>query len=209
MTNSKYKLAVLIPTYNQGLLQKAVSSVPNRDDILVVVCDDASTATIDVTTSLKFVDTLKSDNKLVVLRHKLNQGPGVAMNTMLDYIKDIDVEYVVRLDSDDYFLPAIKTIDKLLTGEDMIFYDLEINDGSFIKISEWNKRISCGAVKFWRKDFIGDTRYPALYYAEDWWFNEELMKKDHTEKYLHIPIVHYNFPRKGSLVDTGGKINGK
>lgn len=207
MINNKYKLAVLIPTYNQSLLQRAVDSVPKRDDILVVVCDDASTFTIDATTSLKFIDVLRSDVELVILRHQKNQGPGVAMNTMLDYIKDMDIDYVIRLDSDDYFLPTIEKVDDLLTGEDMIFYDLEVNDGSLIKMSEQNKKIVCGATKFWRKDFIGDTRYPALYFAEDWYFNEELLKKDHTEKYLNLPLVHYNYPRKGSLVNTRGKRN--
>ena len=199
----KYKLAVMIPTYNQPLLQRAVDSVPLRNDVLVVVCDDGSAPVSDGSLALRrHSENLKKRDKLIVLNNAVNRGPGVAMNTILDYLTDIEVEYLVRLDSDDYFLPGLSgVIDNDLTGEDMIFYDLEINSGSKISLSEGNRHIACGAVKFWRKDFVGSTRYPAKYFGEDWFFNEDLLKKEHTEKYLGRAVVHYNFPRKGSLSD--------
>ena len=199
----KYKLAVMIPTYNQPLLQKAVDSVPIRDDVLVVVCDDGSTPVSDGVFMLpQHSKNLKARKNLVVLDNEVNKGPGAAMNTILDYLENVDVEYLVRLDSDDYFLSGInETIDDNLTGEDMIYYDLRMNDGTLIKMVPERRHVTCGAVKFWRKDFVGSTRYPEIYYGEDWHFNEELLNKGPTEKYLNEVLYYYNYPRSGSLSD--------
>ena len=60
-----------------------------------------------------------------------------------------------------------------------------------------------GATKFWRREFIGDTRCRDLRAGEDYYFNEELLKKNPTELFTDLTVVHYNYPREGSLSAIG------
>ena len=197
---TRYKLAVMIPTYNQSLLQKAVSSVPFRKDIIIVVCDDGSPT--------KYCDSLQCKNDLVVIKLPTNKGPGAAMNAILDYLERLDVEYLVRLDSDDYFLPGLlDIIDNELSGEDVIYYNLETNTSKWsVILTPATRALIPGAERFWRRRFVNDTRYPEIYVAEDAHFNTALLSKNPTEKYLNRMVVHYNWPREGSLTATGGKV---
>lgn len=53
-----------------------------------------------------------------------------------------------------------------------------------------------------RREFIGDTREPEEKKAcEDYYFYQELLKKNPTEKFTGIIAKHYNFPREGSLTN--------
>lgn len=189
------KLSVIIPVYNQEeLVLRAIQSIPNREDIELIVIDDCST---DGTYEVVKLYSHYARREIILLHNDENKGVGYTTNKGLDIASG---EYEVLLGSDDYFVNLENVID-LLDGTDLIYFPLELNDGSFWT-PNWDNRFSlCGSVKFMRREFVGDLRNPEIRQAEDLDFNARLLKKNPTVKYLNRNIVykHYNFPREGSL----------
>lgn len=193
------KCTVIIPVYNQEkLIIKAIESIPRRSDVEIIVIDDGSTdRTWD--NLLKY---LKNDDRFnfVLLYNEENMGVAYTVNKGYD---NANGEYVVLLGSDDYFYTdkfeqALKELD----GTDLIYFNLQINNGDVWRITQENKDFYCGSVKFMKRDFIGDTRCPnEKRQAEDRVFYNELLKKNPTEKFTNITLKHYNFPRQNSLTD--------
>lgn len=197
------KVSVVIPVYNQeSLIERAIRSIPRRDDIEIIVVDDGSTD--DTWNKLVTIGMELNDPNFIVLHNRKNMGVGYTVNRGLDIA---DGEYIVLLGSDDYFytdefLKAMEQLD----GTDLVYFDLKVNDGSIFKLTEESKRNLCGSTKFMRKEFVGDTRNPDIRQGEDWFFYEELLKKNPTERFTNLLVKHYNFPRKGSLTDIA--VNG-
>lgn len=197
------KVSVVIPVYNQeSLIERAIRSIPLRDDIEIIVVDDGSTD--DTGNKLVTIGIELNDPNFIVLHNRKNMGVGYTVNRGLDIA---DGEYIVLLGSDDYFytdefLKAMEQLD----GTDLVYFDLKVNDGSIFKLTEESKRNLCGSTKFMRKEFVGDTRNPDIRQGEDWFFYEELLKKNPTERFTNLLVKHYNFPRKGSLTDIA--VNG-
>ena len=196
------KVSVLIPVYNQQeLIIKALDSIPNRDDIEIIVCDDGSTDNTfeTITTYLTYNET----KNIVLLYNKENKGVGYTVNKLYD---NATGEYVVLLGSDDYFYKdefnkAINELD----GTDLVYFDLIDNNGYRFVINEKSKNTYCGSVKFMRREFIGETRCPEIRAREDYYFYNELLKKNPTEKFTNLAVKHYNFPREGSLINLASK----
>lgn len=197
------KVSVVIPVYNQeSLIERAIRSIPLRDDIEIIVVDDGSTD--DTWNKLVTIGIELNDPNFIVLHNRKNMGVGYTVNRGLDIA---DGEYIVLLGSDDYFytdefLKAMEQLD----GTDLVYFDLKVNDGSIFKLTEESKRNLCGSTKFMRKEFVGDTRNPDIRQGEDRFFYEELLKKNPTERFTNLLVKHYNFPRKGSLTDIA--VNG-
>lgn len=197
------KVSVVIPVYNQeSLIERAIRSIPLRDDIEIIVVDDGSTD--DTWNKLVTIGIELNDPNFIVLHNRKNMGVGYTVNRGLDIA---DGEYIVLLGSDDYFytdefLKAMEQLD----GTDLVYFDLKVNDGSIFKLTEESKRNLCGSTKFMRKEFVGDTRNPDIRQGEDWFFYDELLKKNPTERFTNLIVKHYNFPRKGSLTDIA--VNG-
>lgn len=197
------KVSVVIPVYNQeSLIERAIRSIPLRDDIEIIVVDDGSTD--DTWNKLVTIGIELNDPNFIVLHNRKNMGVGYTVNRGIDIA---DGEYIVLLGSDDYFytdefLKAMEQLD----GTDLVYFDLKVNDGSILKLTEESKRNLCGSTKFMRKEFVGDTRNPDIRQAEDWFFYDELLKKNPTERFTNLLVKHYNYPRKGSLTDIA--VNG-
>lgn len=194
-TNNK-KLTIIIPAYNQEeLIIRALDSIPKRDDIETIVIDDYST---DNTPSNVMKYRNQYCGRLILFLKRENEGVGGAVNTGLDLANG---EYVVLLGSDDYFLTdKLTSAMEELDGTDLIYFNLQINDGTIWEINEKTSRDPfVGSVKFMRRAFIGDTRCPKIRATEDRYFYQDLLKKKPTEKYLNYVVKHYNYPRTGSL----------
>lgn len=196
------KLSVIVPVYNQEeLVIRALESIPKTDNIETIVIDDNST---DNTASNLIKYRSKYCDKMILDLKAKNEGVGVAVNTGLDLANG---EYVVLLGSDDYFVTD-KLIEAMeeLDGTDLVYFNLQINDGTIWEINEKSSRDPfVGSVKFMRRAFIGDTRCPKIRATEDYYFYQDLLKKSPTEKYLNYVVKHYNYPRTGSL--TWGRFN--
>lgn len=195
----KYKVSVIIPVYNQEqLVIKALESIPERNDIEIIVIDDGST---DHTWNnlIKYREINEAYQNIVLLYNEENKGVAYTVNKGYD---NANGEYIVLLGSDDYFYKdkfeeALKELD----GTDLVYFNLQINNGDIFRLTPESKTGYCGSVKFMKRDFIGDTRCPNKKAGEDYDFYQELLKKNPTEKFTDITVKHYNYPREGSLFD--------
>lgn len=184
------KISVIIPVYNQEkLVSRAIDSIPKRKDIEIIVIDDKSTDN-----TLK---VLKERKDITLLQNDVNKGVGYTVNKGYD---NAHGEYIVLLGSDDYFYT--EEFEKIITeldGTDLVYFNLQLNDGYVWHLNEQTKRDYCGSTKFIRRKFLGNTRNPEIRAREDWYFYNDLLKKNPTEKFTDKTIKHYNFPREGSL----------
>ena len=189
------KVSVIIPVWNQEkLLRKAVNSLPSDEDIEVIIVDDGS-----IDKSWEVAQELGAHPKIRSFHLEKNYGVSTARNLALDKAWG---EYLYMLDSDDYVYTAgFRRVMKMLDGTDMVYFNFKVNSGKIWRLNPKTKNISVGQTKFMRREFVGDTRYPVeKRTAEDWFFFQDLQKKNPTEKFSNVLVLHYNFPRKGSLV---------
>lgn len=192
-------MSIIVCVWNQEeLVIRALDSIPERDDIEVIVVDDGSTDN-----SLRAVTEYAESRRkphIRVFSMGEDVGVGLTRNRGMDLATG---EYVHHLDSDDYLITEMyEKAMECLDGSDIVYIDLEINDGTVFRLNPDTKRIWCAfTTKFVRRKFIGDLRCPPKRHAEDWYFNEELQKKNPSEVFTHITAYHYNHPRKGSLCE--------
>lgn len=201
-----YKLSIIMPVYNQEqLVIRALDSIPKNNLIEVIIIDDCST---DKTNELITNWKNKQHISVTILKNEANMGVGYTVNRGLDVAKG---EYIVRLDSDDYFLTQnVMPVLKYAKGEDLIYFNLRINSGHIMFLDKSNKEKYCGTTKLMKRSFIGDTRFPEMKAEEDWFFYQELLKKNPTEVFTKILMTHYNWPREGSLcyLKSRGELDG-
>ena len=192
------KVSVIIPVYNQeDLVIRAIESIPKRDDIEVIVIDDGSTD--NTWERLKEYSQKEKTNYLLV-KNSENKGVAYTVNRGYDLATG---RYVVLLGSDDYFYTdKFEECMEKLNGTDLVYFDMQVNNGDIWDINEKSKMVLVGSVKFMRRKFIGDTRCPEEKQSgEDKPFYHQLLEKNPTEKFTHIVVKHYNHPREGSLTD--------
>lgn len=191
-------VSVIIPVYNQeNLVIRAIESIPKRNDIEIIVIDDGSTDD----TFIKLINYRNnSKQNIILLYNEKNKGVASAVNKGYD---NAIGEYIVLLGSDDYFYTdKFEECLKELDGTDLIYFDLQINNGDIFHLCEETKEKYCGSTKFIKNDFIGFTRCPEnVKAAEDYYFYQDLLKKNPSEKFTNKVIKHYNFPRENSLTD--------
>ncbi len=195
------KVSIIIPVYNQEtLLIKALDSIPRDNDIEVIVIDDGSN---DKTWENVVNYNRRGELDLVLLANGVNKGAGYSRNKGLDAAEG---KYIVFLDSDDYFYTdKWAEFSKYLDGTDIVYYNLQENNGDIWRVNSETKEVFCGTTKAIRRSFIKNTRFNDLEVAEDYYFYQDLLAKHPKETFTDITLVHYNFPRKGSLIDIANQ----
>lgn len=197
------KLSVLIPVWNQEeLVIRALNSVPRREDLEVVICDDGSTD--NTLKNVKSYAKSHENLRIRVLWNRENKGLGYTKNKLYDNAKG---EYVYELDSDDYLITdEFSKVVYLLDGTDLVFVNLQVNSGEILFLNDQTKHIWVGgASKFIRREFLGDIRCDEVRVFEDVAVNKGIMEKPHTEKFTGKVVYHYNWPREGSLCWLGSR----
>lgn len=183
-----FKVSIIMPAYNsEAFIRNALSSIPKRDDIEIIVVNDGSTdntAAIAKEFNIKLID------------RKENMGIGYSRREALAVAQG---EYIMFFDSDDAIVKDNfnKALD-MLDGSDIVYYDLKQNDGVILHLTPNTKGIYPGADKFIKREYINQFEYPTRRSYEDVYFNGELHSKEHTEKYTNLVVVNYNFPREDS-----------
>lgn len=188
-----------MPNYNgEETLLRALNSMPQSQDIQLILLDDGST---DDSWKM-MVDWWRYvgdcyDPASIIHRWKDNKGVATMMNLGFELAEG---EYIVSLSSDDYYLTDFTDFMPYLDGKnDLVYFDLEVNDGSIWHLDENSKKEFVGAVKFIRREFLGDTRIPNQKYKEDLPFSQMLYAKNPKEVFSGIVLKHYSWPREGSL----------
>lgn len=192
-------ISIIIPVYNDGdLLERALRTVPLSPRYQIIILDDGSTDN-SWEVARKYYDThcnLMHRNSII---HRWTDNRGIATTMNLGFSL-AEGDYIVSLSSDDYFLAGFYEFLDYLDGKnDLVYFDLEVNDGSIWHLEEDTKRQYVGAVKFIRREFLGDTRIPLYKYEEDAPFSGMLYAKNPKEVFTGIVLKHYNWPRVGSL----------
>lgn len=205
------KLSILTPVWNQEeLVIKELDNLPRRDDIEVLVRDDGSTD--NTLSNLRKYKREHPELNLQVFTNGMNKGVAYTKNKLLDAMKG---EYFHIHDSDDYVFTEeySEVIDSLYnSSEDIVTFDLEVNDGRIFPIRENTINGYCAQIgRFIRKDFVDKhgIRFPEHIRAgDDLNFNNDCIKSGAVHRYSGIIAYHYNFPREGSLYDlqTKGEI---
>jgi len=193
------KVSVLIPVWNQEkLIIRALDSVPWREDIEILVCDDGST---DATASAvaRYMAEYP-DRNISFFRLPVNHGAGAARNVLLDRAQG---EYIASLDSDDRLFPeGFEKAMEELDGTDIVFITWKTNAGHVPTLGTDNKNYYAGlSLRLIRRVFLGELRCDELRWAEDKSLSLKLDRLPHTEKFTNIVAYHYNYPREGSLVN--------
>ena len=189
-------ISFIIPAYNaEKTIEKCIDSILHiqRNDIEVIIINDCSTDnTLSVITKWQ-----QMHNNVIILNNEINHGVGYSVNRGLDIARG---EYIVRLDSDDYFFTnSLMFALNKARGQDLIYFNLRVNNGMILFVDAKNKENLCGTTKFMKRSFIGDTRFREIRAEEDWHFFQALLKKNPTEFFTNVLVLHYNWPRVGSL----------
>ena len=98
------KLAVILPAYNaENFITECLDSLLNQtfSDFCILAVNDAST---DNTGNI-LEDYATKDTCLRVYHFSENQGEPAVMQFTMDILKEMDVEYVARMDADDTCVP--------------------------------------------------------------------------------------------------------
>lgn len=191
-------ISVIVPFYNaEDTLLRALNSIPLSDDIQIILLDDGSTDNSwDI--ALKWWRNQNLSCGSTIHRWDKNKGVGATMNLGFSLAKG---KWIVSLSSDDWYVTDFEQFRPYLMDEnDLVFFDLEVNDGSVWHMDEQSIKEYVGAVKFIRREFLGDTRIPTdRAYKEDMPFSRALYKKNPRCAYTGIVLKRYNWPREGSL----------
>ena len=121
-----FSYSVIIPCRDTfDLLAKAVKSVPDREDIQIIIVDNSTTPL-----SVENVPP-KNSAELFLAYSDPDLGAGHARNVGLNYVKG---QWILFLDADDFFSPkAFDAFDKYLTSNyDIVYFSadsIRLKDG--------------------------------------------------------------------------------
>jgi len=189
------KLSIYIPCYNDGqFIERALNSIPVRDDIEVIVVDDGSTDD-----SLEKMREYKKNTRLKmrIIACDENQGISYANNIGLDSCKG---EYFYLIDADDYlYTEEFEKVLNELDGTDIIYVKARTNENAVLCPNEKNHNLCAGWFKIIRTEFMEGYRRKINCYGGDYEMWLALITKPHTHKYTDYLVYHYNYPREGSV----------
>ena len=198
---SKPFFSVIVPAHNSALfIHKGLQSIRKqtfKDYELLVVCDDCTDNTSQVA-------SMYADRVLV--RHFGMDG--LARNAGIEAAEG---HWLIFMDDDDWFLHEIvfqQLHDAAVnTDADMLVFDFiwrgrgyYRNDGGRVNIAVWSK---C-----WRREIIGDTRFPAIPFTSDEPFMNEIIAKQPRAIFMRVPMYYYNYLRTGSQTEVHARPDG-
>lgn len=188
---NQINFSILIPHKNRPeLLKRAIHSVPQRDDVQIIVVDDNSDPQIVDFNQFPCI----SEPHVEVYFTKEGKGAGYARNIGLQYVRG---KWLLCLDSDDYFTKEISSLMNLVADreEDVIFFETTAVCEPSMKPSsrgELNNEmveralytgdyselmvLSHDALKFYRMDFIRENkiRFHEVRWGNDVWFTAQV-----------------------------------
>jgi len=196
---SKPFFSVIVPAHNSAeYIWHGLNSIRQQtfsDFELIVVCDNCTDKTEDLVPAYA--------EKVIITQHGRD---GLARNEGIDAAEG---EWILFMDDDDWFLH--KWVFEMLVGragkmnEDILAFgflakDFQkpglqeyYNSRDYIWPAVWNK---C-----YRREFIGDTRFPGIEFTSDLPFSTELFNKGPRVCNWQMPMYYYNYMRKGSQTE--------
>lgn len=194
------KFSVIIPAHNaeeHGLRAfQSIKSQTFSDFECIVVCDACSDKTEELAKSFGF-RTVSTDF----------WNDGLARSKGIDLARG---EWVMFMDDDDWWLHeyVLEMLADRLKGLECdvlcfsfiwkhVGYAEPLGNRGWPWPAVWNK--------VWRRDFIGDTRFPNIYSISDSFFHREMMGKNPRLAVWDMPFYYYNYLRIGSISEQTWK----
>ena len=190
------RFSVIVPAHNSApFIDKGLQSIQQqtfKDYELIVVCDSCTDST----------EKIASHYTDKVLRVN-NENPGFTRNAGLDIAKG---DYILFMDSDDWWLHeyVFKQLDEKIqeTNPDIIAFSFIFRLWMYAKPKGIKGENYWGAVwnKCWKRDIIGNVRFPDRLIGEDKVFMNQIMAKNPKIVDWDMPMYYYNYMRDGSIV---------
>lgn len=186
--------SVIIPAFNAaGRIRNVLDSVKVqtfRDYECIVVCDSCTDNTHEIVESYGF--------KAI----DVNFGnDGLSRSRGLD---EATGKWVMFLDDDDCWLHEFVLYGVALHLRD----DIDILQMAFIWGGKGYALVNPDGTPFpnvwskcWRREFIGDTRFPNIYSVSDKHFTDAMLAKSPRIETWDSPIYYYNWMRPGSITE--------
>lgn len=187
-------LSILIPVYNQEtLIVKAINSIPKRDDLEIIVVDDASTDN-----TVQSVLNLNRED-LTLIKVSKWQPTGFCRNLCMNAAKG---QFIFWLDSDDVvdtngFIKFIDFVYNHLNYDVIKISLLDNNKKLYDGRKKWSTCTKVSKLDTIRKYNI---TFPDILIAEDKKFWDKLKSHNISSIYYDKIFYKYNHPRKGSAM---------
>lgn len=193
--NGKIKLSIVIPYYKTyeltEKLLKNISTQTTRETEVILIDDGCNEKRLDI----------YNGYCNIIIKHKYNGGVSSARNMGIELATG---QYIAFIDSDDMVMPNyVDTLLELIEtrNEDIILFNwLDINTNDVVR------HPSNPAVwkAIYKKEIL--PRFDEnLKVKEDYYFNEELDKENHTKYYYDKVLYIYNSDRENSLTWLNSK----
>jgi glycosyltransferase involved in cell wall biosynthesis len=221
-----YSYSIIIPHKNiPDLLERCLASIPQRDDVQVIIVDDSSAERL--VNFARFPGKVRPNTEIIFHKSSIGGtgGAGMARNVGMEVAKG---RWLVFADADDFFLPAVgEMMDKYADSDaDMVFFrhdsvdsvtlaPIAINTRRNRILTEFeytgNERemrfmIPVPWARFIRRELVAEhgLRFDEVRFSNNLLFS---VKTGYfAEKIVSDPAVVYcNVRREGSLIHEGRK----
>ena len=207
------KLSIIVPVYNVlPYIRQCLDSLLGQtmENYEIILIDDGST---DGTAQV-LADYAARFPEKIVLRRVENGGQGRARNIAIDMAKG---EYLGFIDSDDWIDPTM--YEKLCkraedTGADVVVCDwlIKHSDGRDqvfpARVQDhWLAAAGSACNKIFRRSLIGDTRFPAGLWYEDFYFSAMMLLKARGIEYRAEPLYMYRQSQSSTMRNNNAAKN--
>ena len=207
-------ISVIVPVYNvEKYLERCVKSIVAQTykDLEILLIDDGSTDK-----SGKMCDDFQQTDSRIKVFHKQNGGLSDARNYGIEHSAG---EFISFVDSDDYIdEKMLETLHRLITENDAdlavcsamdVFEGKEVTQVKEIKEFNLNKvesykymlrgdGIPSACNKLYKRQTVGDVRFPVGKLYEDGFFTPQILKKVEKTAVTSKPMYYY-FRRADSI----------
>ena len=205
---SKPFFSVIVPAHNSEFyIMRCLSSIIQQtfeDYELIVVCDRCGDNTDGIARQIA--------DKLIITDYGMD---GMARNAGIDAAEG---EWLLFLDDDDWWIHeyVLEDIHNLVTGPygemlDMVCFDFIWKGKGYARVLPDQMNVAVWSKAF-RREFIGDTRFPAIPFTSDQPFMDEICAKKPMTVAMQKLMYYYNYMRKGSQTELdarGGEASDK
>jgi len=186
--------SVIVPAYNSSAwIRKGLDSIKAQswtDYELIVVCDSCRDNTAEI--AREYTD------KVIEVEYHLD---GMTRNAGIEAATGT---WILFMDDDDWFLHEFvfqQLAEKVAGMEnelDMLLFSF-IWKGRFYANQRPSRMWVAVWSKCWRREFIGETRFPPIPHWSDGPFMQEIIEKNPRIETWDMPMYYYNYLREGSI----------